>query len=77
MRTLGFTLDRATLRNVATLAPGSSFAVSFMLPVELAEADVHAVSKTFAMYRQPTLLRATSPADPMACVRRSTPKSSS
>ncbi len=30
----------ATLRKVATLAPGSSFAMSFMLPIELAEPEM-------------------------------------
>ncbi|HEX4341576.1 MAG TPA: class I SAM-dependent methyltransferase [Polyangiaceae bacterium] len=30
----------ATLRQVATLAPGSTLAMSFMLPIEMAEADV-------------------------------------
>jgi methyltransferase (TIGR00027 family) len=36
------TLDAitATLRQVATLAPGSTFAMSFMLPIELADPDL-------------------------------------
>jgi hypothetical protein len=30
----------ATLRQVATLAPGSTFAMSFMLPIEMTEPEI-------------------------------------
>jgi methyltransferase (TIGR00027 family) len=39
----------ATLRHVAALAPGSTLAMSFMLPIELVDADVrHAVERAAA-----------------------------
>jgi hypothetical protein len=63
----------ATLRQVAALAPGSTFAMSFMLPIEMADPEVRPGIERAFRRRSPRSVRSPPRADRRRPSRRPSP----